>query len=221
MGRDVNMNSPKNRKYVSPGREQKAATTRGRILDAAEVLLLEKGFAGMTVAELARRSGVSPQTVYAVFGSKAGIIMAAIENKVLQDARNLDVVKRLQTMPDPVLALKSLARLVRVVSERSAPSSANVYKACVVSPQLAELENEIDELRLERLTPVAARLVASGRLLPGLNEETVRDILWTLTSRDIYYLFVLRRGWSPDKYERQLYSLLAASLLRPDSPASG
>jgi DNA-directed RNA polymerase specialized sigma subunit len=73
--RDVNMITEKGRKYVSPAREQQALATKNRILDSAEKLLIEKGFAAaMTVAEVAQRAGISPQTVYAVFSSKAGIL---------------------------------------------------------------------------------------------------------------------------------------------------
>ena len=214
-GRNVNMRKQPNRKYVSPSREQQAAATRNRIIDAAEALLLEKGFAGMTVSEVAKKAGVSPQTVYAVFTSKAGIIMAAIEERVHNDDRNVDVIKQMNTSDDPVLILQSVARLVRNIYEGNAPTFTAVYGACVVSPQLADLETELGELRLLKQEPVMQSLWRGGRLLPHLDGETVRDILWMLTSREIYYLLVVRRGWSPDRYEKQLFSLLVASLVSP------
>lgn len=211
--RNVNMNTAKNRRYTSPVREQQALATKNRILDAAEALLLEKGFVGMTVADVARKAGVSPQTVYAVFTSKAGIIMAAIEDRVIRDDRNAETIKQLHVTDDPVFILESIARLVRNIYEGNAPTFTAVYGAALVSPQLAELEKELGELRLRKQTPLRKTLMASGKILPHLSEEEVRDILWALTSRELYYLLVVRRGWPPERYEKQLADMLVTSLV--------
>ena len=214
-GPNVNMNRQKNRKYSSPVREQQALATKNRIIDAAERLLVKKGFAGMTVAEVASNAGVSPQTVYAVFTSKAGIIMAAIEERVVNDEINIDAIKLLHSTDDPYLILQSVAKVVRNIYEGNSPTFTAVYGAKVVSPELAELEGEMNEMRLHRQEAIAHKLMASGKVLPHLDVQTVRDSIWVATSREIYYLLVIRRGWSPDKYESHLYSLLAASLVPP------
>jgi AcrR family transcriptional regulator len=216
-GHIVNMGRRKNRQYVSPAREKQAAATRSRIIDAAAALLLEKGFAGMTVAEVARRAGVSPQTVYAVFSSKAGIIIAAIEDRMFHDERNLDAVRQMRNAADPVPVLRGAAKLIRNFYEGNVPAFTAVYGTRLVSPRLAELEKELSDLRRERQAPLAETLVASGRLLPHLDGEAVRDLLWVLSGSEIYHLLVVRRGWSPDRYEEQLAALLIASLVRPDA----
>ena len=213
------MNKTKSRKYESPARVRQASATRNRIIDAAESLLLEKGFAGMTVAAVAKRAGVAPQTIYAIFSSKAGIIMAAIEDRVLRDDSNVDAIKQLQNATDPVQILRSVARIIRNVYEGNAPTFTAVYGACMVSPQLADLEKELNELRREKQAPIVDDLMASGKMLPHLDREAVRDLLWALSGREMYYLLVIRRGWSPDKYEEQLAGLLIASLVRQDAPS--
>ncbi|MCC8193034.1 MAG: TetR/AcrR family transcriptional regulator [Deltaproteobacteria bacterium] len=211
------MNGQKNRKYTSPAREQQATATRNRIMDAAEALLIQKGFAGMTVAEVAEKAGVSTQTVYAVFSSKAGIIMAAIEDRVISDDRNVDTIKQLESSTDPVVILRGAAHLIRNIYEGNAPTFTAVYGASMVSPQLAQLERELSELRLEKQAPLVETLLASGKLLPHLDREAVRDILWALGSRELYYLFVIRRGWSPDRYEKQIALLMISSLVHPEA----
>ena len=214
------MNPLKNRSYVSPTREKQAAATKNRIIDAAEALLLKKGFTGMTVAEVAKNAGVSPQSVYALFSSKAGIILAAIEDRVLNDEHNADVLKLLENVTDPVLALHNAAKLTRNIYEGTAPTFASVYGAHMVSPQLAELGQQIADLRLKKQAPFVKKLVATGKLLPHLDEEAVRDILWALSGREIYYLLVIRRGWNLDRYEKQLAFMLISSLVHPDAIAS-
>jgi len=211
------MNNRKGRKYISPTREQQAAATRNRVLDAAEVLLTEKGFSGMTVAEVAKRAGVSPQTIYATFSSKAGIIMAAIEDRVCSNERNVDAIKQLSNATDPVLILQSAATLIRNIYEGNAPTFTAVYGAAVVSSQLAELERELSDLRREKQCPMVDHLFDSGKLLPHLDKEHARDLLWALSGRELYHLLVIRRGWTPDQYEKQLAALLITSLVRPDA----
>lgn len=207
------MEAKKSRKYFSPTREQRALATKNRIIDVAEKLLIEKGFAAMTVADVAKRAGTSPQTVYAVFSSKAGIIMAAIEDRVFKDERNADAIKLLQTTGEPGLMLCSIAKIMRNIYENHTDTFAAVYGARMVSRELVSLEKELGEYRREKQAPFATCLYASGKLLPELSEEDVKDILWTLTSREIYYLLVIRSGWPASKYENHLRSLLFAALL--------
>jgi AcrR family transcriptional regulator len=51
---------------------------RSAILDAAEKVFLAKGYLGTSMDEVAARSGVSKQTVYAHFGSKETLFVALV-----------------------------------------------------------------------------------------------------------------------------------------------
>ena len=66
------------RTYRSPVREAKAAETRARIARAAKDSFAEYGFAGATIADIARRAGVSSQTVHTHFGTKVAIVLALL-----------------------------------------------------------------------------------------------------------------------------------------------
>jgi AcrR family transcriptional regulator len=48
---------------------------RGRILGAAFHLLMERGYAGTNTLEIATRAKVSKRELYALFGSKRGILI--------------------------------------------------------------------------------------------------------------------------------------------------
>src|SRR5262245_60075771 len=76
---DVNTSSVAKRRYRSPLREAQAAATRARILNAALEELSVGGYAATSVAAIAKAGGVSPETIYAVFGSKRGIVDALLE----------------------------------------------------------------------------------------------------------------------------------------------
>lgn len=55
------------------GHETGKQERRNRIVEAAADLVRENGFDGASVEVIARRAGVSPATVYNLFGNKAGV----------------------------------------------------------------------------------------------------------------------------------------------------
>ena len=58
------------------------------------------------------------------------------------------------------------------------------------------------------------RLFDGGIVRPGLSFDNVRDILWSLTSREMYRMMVIERGWSPEAYEQWLAEALTQLLAR-------
>ena len=65
--------------WVHPARQARSQETRQRLLDAAEELIVEKGFADIPVTEIARRAGFSVGAIYARFRDKAGILRSIRE----------------------------------------------------------------------------------------------------------------------------------------------
>jgi len=58
-----------------------AEETRAELLDAAMKVLLEKGYAGTRVSEIAREAGVTSGAIYNHFASKTELLTAAIEEQ--------------------------------------------------------------------------------------------------------------------------------------------
>ena len=56
-------------------------------------------------------------------------------------------------------------------------------------------------------------MVKENSLIKGLSATKARDILWALTGRDMYRMFVIEQGWTSDEYERWLAQLLTSSLI--------
>jgi AcrR family transcriptional regulator len=54
-------------------------STRGRLLDAAADVFCERGYEGTTVAEVARRAGLTTGAIYANFRDKAELLLQTIE----------------------------------------------------------------------------------------------------------------------------------------------
>jgi len=60
-------------------RSLKSNSRRAEILRAATTLFLERGYSGTSTDAIVERSGGSKETVYAHFGSKAGLFEAVVE----------------------------------------------------------------------------------------------------------------------------------------------
>src|SRR3954451_11361104 len=64
------------RSYHSPRRREQAAATRRQILEAAERLFREQGYAATTIAAIAGAAGVALKTVSLAFETKSGVVRA-------------------------------------------------------------------------------------------------------------------------------------------------
>jgi AcrR family transcriptional regulator len=202
----------KKRPYKSLVRERQAGDTRRRIVEATRRLLLSEGYAGMTIEAIAQRAEVSAQSVYAIFKSKTGILMELLDQSTF-GADYEDAVRRALSASDPETRLRLAAPIARQIHDAQSATFDLLRGAGVVAPELAKLEQQRESLRYERQERMIMSLRDAGRLRPGLDHATARDIFWMLTGRDVYRMLVRERGWSSQKYQDWLADSLVYSLL--------
>src|SRR5882762_11634510 len=106
----------KKRLYRSLVRERQAGDTRVRIVEATRQLLQSKGYAGMTIEAIARRAEVSAQSVYAIFKSKTGILLALLDQSTF-GADYDDAVRRAMTATDPETRLRLATPIARGIHD--------------------------------------------------------------------------------------------------------
>src|SRR3954467_10409805 len=82
------------RAYDSSRRTRQAAQTRDEVLRAGTACFAETGWAGTTLADIAQAAGVSVETIYKGFGSKKGLLRAAMEVGVVGDAEPIPYAER-------------------------------------------------------------------------------------------------------------------------------
>jgi AcrR family transcriptional regulator len=206
------------RPYQSSLRQRQAEDTRRRIVEAAQQLLKSDGYGGMTVEGVAQRAGVSAQTVYAVFKSKTGILIALLDQSMFGPDYD-EVVRQTLSASDPQTRLRSAASVARQLRGAQSAAFELMRGAGVVAPELAKLEQQRERLRYAGEKGVINFLRGSGRLRPELTERTARDIFWMLTGGDVYRMLVRERGWSAQKYQDWLADTLVHSLLSPERPS--
>src|SRR3954471_11961998 len=104
------------RRYVQTARAESAQQTRRQILDAARDALLHEGGIDVGIGPIATRAGVARSTIYAIFGSRSGLLAELADDTVHR--AGVDIVIAEYMDADPVVAL-----------ERSVAASCRMYGA--------------------------------------------------------------------------------------------
>jgi AcrR family transcriptional regulator len=204
------------RRYDSSGRREQAERSRSAIVSLAERLFLENGYASTTLTSIAAAAGVSVETVYKAFGSKAGLVRA-IRERGLAGEGPIHAEKRSDATrageQDPRRIIARWGALAAEVAPRVSPILLLVRAAAATDPEMATLQAEMDADRLRRMTTNARHLDDTGHLRPGLSLAEAADLLWTYSSPELYELLVLKRGWTPERYGRFVADSMIAALL--------
>lgn len=206
------------RKYDASGRRARAERTRDDVVSAAGQLFVERGFAGTTISEIAVAAGVSPETIYKGFGSKAAVMAAVVRAAIRGDAdatplRERVAIAEIRDEPDPRRALALYGRLLTAVQPRLAPIMSVMREAAWSDAEIEAALRRLEADRLDGMTEFASVLARRGALRSGVSARAAADILWTYNSPELYELLVLRRGWSAARYGRWVADQLAAALL--------
>jgi AcrR family transcriptional regulator len=206
------------RSYYSLVRSKQADETRTRIAAAARKLILSRGFEAATVQAIAREAGVAVPTVYAVFGSKRRILSELVD-RARYGPQFQKLLGEVEQLCDPVARLRLTARIVRQVCDGERSELELLRKARVVTPEIAARHEELECGRYEAQCVTVKQLQRAALLQTGVRPQEARDLLWTFTSRDMYRLLVVDRGWSSDRYERWLGETLVSMLVRAPAGA--
>jgi AcrR family transcriptional regulator len=213
------------RPYNAEGRRAQARATRERILETARTLFVERGYAPVSVADVAAAAGVSVPTVFAGFKSKANLLKEATETALVGDAETVPLhdrppMRHVAEAPTAREVLERLAALIAEAAPRVAPMYAVLHAAADADPELARLADTLDEQRLAGATRLAGIVLdrlsdpAAERDRPDLDRlAQVRDTIWTLNSPLLYGLLVTQRGWSPQQYGAWVARALTALVL--------
>ncbi|HVP18566.1 MAG TPA: TetR family transcriptional regulator [Spirochaetia bacterium] len=215
---------PAKRRYASERRKAQAAETRLHILEAARRLFTEHGYTGTTITAIALEAKVSPETVYAVFGSKRALLAELVGMSVLGNAGSTPLLE--QKGPQAVRRSKSQREQVRLfaadmrrIMPRVGPLFQIMHTAAATEPEIATLLGQVLEQRLEGMRAFVRMVSANGPLRLGLDAQSAAETVWALSSAEMHWLLTVDRGWSGDRYESWLSDILEAALLPPHDHA--
>jgi AcrR family transcriptional regulator len=208
----VSQSGEEKRPYHSQVRQRQAEETRRRILVAARELFESRGYAVTTLEAIAELAEVSPKTITAVFGSKLALL-AEVINPEAFSPRVRQLIEELRALEDPSRQLSLVAQITRHAYEPMVSSLELLRTAGAVAPELADVTRQIEARRRQNQAQLIASLREQGALRPGLSFEEATDVLWALTSYDVYRMLVVEQRWEPERYETWLAQLLVQHLL--------
>jgi AcrR family transcriptional regulator len=200
---------------VSRQREVGAASrlqTQRRLLQAAADEFAQHGYAATTVSRIAKRAGVTVQTLYLAWGSKRALLRGYLEAELAGTAGAPGEIGDRLAGRSPGELMAGLARIVAEVADRSALGWKLYRDAAATDPQIADDWSQLQALRRTTFQS-AIDLVPPSALRPGLSPASAADTAWTIASPESYDLLVRRAGYSPDEFERWMAATLTAALL--------
>jgi AcrR family transcriptional regulator len=207
------------RKYSSAVRDEQSARTRTRILEAASELFLERGYARATIKEIADRAGVARDTVHAVFGSKARVLTALIDLRLVPDgtaarARERPEALAVRDEADQRKQIELFANFIAGISTQLRPVFEILRTASAVEPDMAQVFEEMDRYRLQNMQHYVKWIAARGPL--RVSTRRAGEIVWALASPDVGRMFCDELGWTQEQHARWLGDTLARTLLPDD-----
>jgi AcrR family transcriptional regulator len=206
------------RPYNSPRRQQQAAATRRTVLEAAERLFLQDGYAATTMDAIAAEAGVSLKTVYLPFSTKSGLLRALWDLRLKRDDADAPVVqhewfREVLEEPDPVRKLQLNARNLAAAKTRIGTLFRVIRGAAEIDADCGALWRLIQSDFHANQQMIVESIHRGGGLRRGLSVATGSDILWTLNHPDAWMLLAGQCGWSPHAYETWLAQTSCAQLL--------
>ena len=159
-----------------PPRRTTAPTTREKLVDVGMELFAEKGYAAVTVRDIARASGLTTGSLYGNFANKADLLVEAIEVRLARDVPRLPA-DPIRPGPPPdmrglnLMSFSGRAGLRALVVEGAAAARSDPE----VHDRLREIEVRHQDSWVEEFT---ALFDADGSA-PSFEPRTLVTTLWS------------------------------------------
>ncbi|WP_054812607.1 TetR/AcrR family transcriptional regulator [Nocardia arizonensis] len=205
------------RKYHQGARAEAAEQTRRRILDAVADQLRQAPTQPVSLDKVARSAEVSRSTIYADFGSRAGLFDAFVAD--LSARTGMSELSAAVTADD---AREHLRDAIAAASRMKA-RDLEIYRVLHAMDRLdpssaAEAVRAMEDDRRGGVAHLARRLHAGGLLRDDVSVEWATDVLWTLTSFESLDLLLTGRGLTVEQAVERLTTTAERTLCRPVGP---
>lgn len=199
------MENKSSRPYRSKIREQQAMETKDKIAEVTDRLVKSKGYENTTIGNIAEEAGVATQTVYAIFGSKRGIILHLIKSAIKENVHR-DVPTDFATETDKDVLYHLLAGEVKDRLAREYEAICSVGGFAMLYPELLELINLAETHRRKYIERRLSKIKATREVFNGdeANANLRIDLLWVLFDGHIYHGLIERMGWDMERFQNVL-----------------
>ena len=207
------------RSYDASGRREQARARRLAVVLAARELFERDGFRLTTIAAIAAHAGVSAESIYKGFGTKATLAKAVFDVVIAGDDEPVPVADRpaMKAIRDEPDVRRKIDLYVGGLAQRQARSAKVqilIRDGRHVDDSLAPIWATLNEEGLIGMTMLGRHLLDSGQLRDGIDLDEVRDVLWNYLSIDTYERLVLSQGWPLERYSHWLAHAIASAICR-------
>ena len=205
------------RAYDVSGRREQARLRRRAVVRAARELFERDGFRTTTITAVAARAGVSAESIYKNFGSKAALAKAVFDVVIAGDDEPVPLADRpqMRAVRDEPDVRRKIAMFVQGLAQRQARSAGVtilIRDGRHVDESLAPVWAKLIDEGLTGMTRLGRHLLDSGGLREGIELDEVRDVLWNYLAIDAYERLVLIQGWTIERYTRWLTDAITSAL---------
>ena len=184
----------------------KESQTRAHLLDAAERLMLEDGYAAVTSRRVGQKAGISSQLVHYYFATMDDLFLEVFRRRA--EAGFAWFQRAIEAQPSLRTIWSSLTEGSSSVFNLEFAALANHRKA--IRAEIASYAERFRAMQLEAITSI---LAARGTLPGGLTPEVV-----LVTMAGVAQLIALERGLGVRGGHEQTLALVEQYLNEEDAP---
>jgi AcrR family transcriptional regulator len=205
------------RPYDASRRREQARARRLAVVLAARELFERDGFRPTTIAAIAAHAGVSAESVYKGFGSKAALAKAVFDLVIAGDDEPVPVAERpaMQAIRDEPDVRRKITMFTEGLAQRQARSARVqilIRDGRHVDDSLAPIWAKLNDEGLAGMTMLGRHLLGTGQLRDGIGLDEARDVLWNYLAIDTYERLVLTQGWPLDRYSVWLAHAITSAI---------
>jgi AcrR family transcriptional regulator len=155
---------------------ERALKQRERILEAARLCFVKRGFYGASIADIADEAGMSAGLMYRYFENKNAIIKAIIHRQLESGRRSIEEI----TSPNDLVEgiLQSIERWQSGSPDQmSAPLFLEISAEATRDPEIAAIVEEADTLIRNHLREAMQRTASSKAIFQDERRAKVRMLL--------------------------------------------
>lgn len=200
------------RSYEQKARAESAAETRLRVIEATRNLLTRAPLENVSLPAIAAEAEVARSTVYAIFGSREGLMVALAEDllerggfaRIGQALRGPDVVRAFEISMDVAMELYSQEHAV----------SQALLSLSAVDRDASSAAARLNFGRREGMRKLAQRMHDQGVLRDDVTVDEAADVLWIVTSFETFEQLYRGRSLTPGEVGQRLMAITRRTLYR-------
>ncbi len=189
---------------------------RQKILETTFRIVGKEGAGAVTAARVARDTGVSRQAVYLFFGSRAGLLSAALRERDAASGIGRIMLRCAAGRPSPAALAALIEAWFGYLPQIDEASAAMEAAAAVDTDAAAAWAERVGAFR-SLLAAVIGRIATAPGLAPGWTVETATDFAFMITRISNWRSLVVERGWAPSRAVGAVVGAITATILKPDN----